>query len=220
MLGEEVAQIVVQPLDVVLAIARSFRADVSPHLAASRKLRGKNRTEYCTALTSSPVSPDRREDFQLADAGSHVLDFDFGVLGGWFSLLLILSAECHASMAKKTLEVRDSRKYKSVFEGNTNTLALMPFIAASKSPLYGSCCETSPDCHVYSIASMFSGSVARVRKWIPRVSQAALTFGKRPGLPPVLHKVLQALESKHILVQLFAVEGLREAPAGVDSAAG
>ena len=49
-------------------------------------------------------------------------------------------------------------KYKSVFPGRTRVFALMPCMAFSKLPLYGSCREQSPLCQVCSIVSMFSGS--------------------------------------------------------------
>lgn len=49
-------------------------------------------------------------------------------------------------------------KYRSVLHGRTRALALIAFIAAAKSPLYGSCFETSAVCQVRSMVSIFSGS--------------------------------------------------------------
>lgn len=49
---------------------------------------------------------------------------------------------------KKTISISSYGKYKSVLAGKTNVFALIDDKAFSKSPLYGSCLETSPFCQV------------------------------------------------------------------------
>jgi len=66
--------------------------------------------------------------------------------------------------AVRSDENPSNRKYRSVRLGSTKALALIPRIALSKSPLYGSWFEQSPACQVCSITNKFSGSnVGRIR---------------------------------------------------------
>ena len=106
-------------------------------------------------LTTCPVSPDGREHSHLANPRPHVLDFNLGILWSCCvnsrqSVLPSHASVCPAELfpspphwtnrgqkerKKKRKEKQNSRKYKSVLAGNTSVFALMPFMAALKSPL-------------------------------------------------------------------------------------
>ena len=89
----------------------------------------------------------------------------------------------------------------------------MARIAASKSPVYGSCCEQSAVCHVCNMTSRFSGS-ARALTTNTRscLAPGLPTFGACPSLPEANEKRFEVLESEMRFVELFPVEGLTEAP--------
>ena len=90
-------------------------------------------------------------------------------------------------------------------------------MASSKFPLYGSCFEQSPLCHVCNMTSMFSGSGTTISV-LPRLLQDAVirTFGASPGLPKTRHKGLEIFEAEMLLMESFPIEGLAEAPAEAD----
>ncbi len=107
-------------------------------------------------------------------------------------------------------------KYKSVFPGRTRVFALMPCIASSKLPLYGSCREQSPLCQVCNIVSMFSGSGKGVssRHSIRKSNGKGcyLTFGASPLLPKANQEGLQIRKPKVFLMELLTIKALAEAP--------
>ena len=73
------------------------------------------------------LTPDTREWDTLPNSLAHVRNLVLGVLRSWMeSVLLTTSISLNL------------RKYMSVLPGRTKALALIPFIAAPKSPLYGS----------------------------------------------------------------------------------
>jgi hypothetical protein len=117
---------------------------------------------FAIAWATSPMSPNRRKYIKFADSFSHICDFDFRVLGSVVYQIGLVMPDFSKTRKVKGREERRVKgthgKYRSVFAGKTSILALIACIAALKSPLYGSCFETSAACHVSSIVSIFSGS--------------------------------------------------------------
>lgn len=83
--------------------------------------------------------------------------------------------------------------------------------AASKFPLYGACFDTSPFCQVRTITSRFSGSLEYQSPYFESIHTRP-TFRKSPFLPEILHKVLQVLETKILLIQPVSIKRLTKPP--------
>lgn len=152
------------------------------------------------------MAPNRRKGYTSTDTWPHVLNFDLRVFRSCHRLARLLMVWVASGCI---------RKYRSVCPGSTSAFALMPFMAASKSPLYGSWAEQSPACQVYSIVSIFSGS-----EWISKVFEVPSklpTFRQSPGFPEIDHEVFETFEAQRrcSLVQFLAIEGLAETPTSI-----
>lgn len=91
---EEIPQRLIQELDIGRVVAETY----NDQLELCTKP-----TENGIRLLTSEMSPDARDYEELACAGLHVLNFDLGVLGGWF--MLSVSAK-----QASNLSLRDTRK--------------------------------------------------------------------------------------------------------------
>jgi hypothetical protein len=89
-LRKELPQIIVKPLDVVFAVARSYEITLlsakpltkaaEQHPEIQDKQEKEEKTENFQ-LTTSPMSPIRRKHLQLPDPRPHQFDFDGGIFG-------------------------------------------------------------------------------------------------------------------------------------------
>jgi len=125
---EKIMQFLVQPLDIFSALPGTCFA-----------VRDRVNERRRAVLTSSPMAPNTWKHLQRPNVRPHVGDFDLRVF--W---------SCAGGQSKSRMResLATLRKYKSVLLGSTRLFALMPFIAALKSPLYGSWSEQSPACQV------------------------------------------------------------------------
>jgi hypothetical protein len=106
------------------------------------------------------MPPDGRDNLQRANPRCHIRNFELGVLRPDSMVIKSVTTTHGWGRVKISLDGMKKAygKYRSVLHGKTKVFALMARIAASKSPLYGSCWEQSPVCHVCSMTSRFSGS--------------------------------------------------------------
>ena len=104
--------------------------------------------------SAGPMAPDGWKYLQLPNTGSHVRDFILGILRTGH----VCDLDQQGTRNLSECAFNTHGKYRSVCAGRTSVFALMLDSDSSKWPLYGSCSEQSPLCHVCSMTSMFSGS--------------------------------------------------------------